>query len=403
MVDNNENSWFSIPNEACFSEANDYVNNSYNEKNSNLKENCSNKSIYNNYNYYYDKKNNYSKNGFLNKKRVMLKTEQDYVSEIKRLMNEGGLHEKFIFLEKKKKLKKQNNTKNSNDNNSNRTNNNANEQQADNNKNIETFTQKNAPKEKLQNINEMMPVKPIQQTKSLNEWYQKLHLLPYNTSSLNKNNRLFLSSPTAPYDDSNEAGFVRFYGMNNSNECNDGISNTNNDNEDNYKKYYIYLREENDIELMINENKRYEWNVTFLCDSYLIGIGLADKELVKKNENKFLSIDENFNNGVYCMISTYNKECNIKEIRPWHCNDKNSVNHVANFPQFKNGRIVNLIYDCSNHSLEFNAKKHSYKMLNVGIWNKDGNEKEKKILSPCVVFYYSGDEVSFTKIKCVNC
>ena len=330
----------------------------------------------------------------------MLKTEQDYVSEIKRLMNEGGLHEKFIFLEKKKKVKKQNSI--NNDNNSNSTNS-AKEQQPDNNKNMENYTQKNHPKEKLENINEMMPVKPIQQTKSLIEWYQKLHLLPYNAASLNLNNRKFLSSSTSPYEDSNEAGFVRFYGMNNRNECSDGYSNNKNDNEDNYKKYYIYLREENDIELKINENKRYEWNITFLCDSYLIGIGLADKEVVKKNENKFLSIDENFNNGVYCLISTYNKECNIKEIRPWHCNDKNSVNHVANFPQFKNGRIVNLTYDSNNNALEFNAKKHSYKMLNVGIWNKDGNEKEKKILSPCVVFYYSGDEVSFTKIKCVNC
>ena len=401
MENNNDNSWLSIPNEACFSEVNVSANNAYNEKNSNLKESYSCISNYDNNCYYYNKNNNNnnSKNGFLNKKRTILKTEQDYVLEIKRLMKEGGLHEKFIFLEKKKKAKKQNNTNNTNDNSFNNVNN-GNDQQVDNNNNIEDSAQEDYPKEKEEIFNENMTVKPIQQTKSLIEWYQKLNLLPYNPSDIRINNKIIQSSSSIPYDDMNEAGYVRFYGMKNNDDINSNSINCSND--DNYKKYYIYLREKNDIELTNYEKKRYEWNVTILCDSYLIGIGLAEKEAVKKNKNQFLSEDENFNNGVYCMINTYNKECNIKEIRPWHCNDKNSVNHVANFPHFKNGRTINIIYHSSNHTLEFNAKKHSYKMINVGAMNNDENENGKKKLSPCVVFYYSGDEVLFSNINCVK-
>ena len=209
-----------------------------------------------------------------------------------------------------------------------------------------------------------------------------MNLLPFN----NTTNKIISSS--IPYEEEKGTGIVRFNGINN---------------EDNYMKYYIYLREKNDIDLYINEKKRYEWKVSILCDSYLIGIGLADKKIVKKNKNIFLSEDENFYNGVYCMLSTYNKECNIKEIRPWHSDNKNIVNHVANFPQYKKGRTINIIYDNANNTLEFNSKKYSYKMVNVSSKNNYGNENEKKVLSPCVVFYYSGDEVMFTDVNIISC
>lgn len=391
--DNNSLNWFSNPQEIGFSEVYGSINKPNKKNYSKEKENYSNKQNYNNNNKkYYNKninKDNNDKNDFLNKKRTMPKTEQEYISEIKRLMKEGGLHDKFIFIEKKKKGKKQNNinnnieTTNNSDNNQNQNNNIQNSKEISNiNNNTNNISSKNPSLEEQQKINQIKPVKPIQQTKSLKEWYQKLNLLPFN----NTTNKIISSS--IPYEEEKGTGIVRFNGINK---------------EDNYMKYYIYLREKNDIDLYINEKKRYEWKVSILCDSYLIGIGLADKKIVKKNKNIFLSEDENFYNGVYCMLSTYNKECNIKEIRPWHSDDKNIVNHVANFPQFKKGRTINIIYDNANNTLEFNSKKYSYKMVNVSSKNNYGNENEKKVLSPCVVFYYSGDEVMFTDVNIISC
>lgn len=391
--DNNSLNWFSNDQEIGFSEVYGSINKPNKKNYSKEKENYSNKQNYNNNNKkYYNKninKDNNDKNDFLNKKRVMPKTEQEYISEIKRLMKEGGLHDKFIFIEKKKKGKKQNNinnnieTTNNSYDNQNQNNNIQNSKETSNiNNNTNNISSKNPSLEEQQKINQIKPVKPIQQTKSLKEWYQKLNLLPFN----NTTNKIISSS--IPYEEEKGTGIVRFNGINN---------------EDNYMKYYIYLREKNDIDLYINEKKRYEWKVSILCDSYLIGIGLADKKIVKKNKNIFLSEDENFYNGVYCMLSTYNKECNIKEIRPWHSDDKNIVNHVANFPQFKKGRTINIIYDNANNTLEFNSKKYSYKMVNVSSKNNYGNENEKKVLSPCVVFYYSGDEVMFTDVNIISC
>ena len=391
--DNNSLNWFSNDQEIGFSEVYGSINKPNKKNYSKEKENYSNKQNYNNNNKkYYNKninKDNNDKNDFLNKKRVMPKTEQEYISEIKRLMKEGGLHDKFIFIEKRKKAKKQNNinnnieTTNNSDNNQNQNNNIQNSKETSNiNNNTNNISSKNLSLEEQQKINQIKPVKPIQQTKSLKEWYQKLNLLPFN-NTINK-----IISSSIPYEEEKGTGIVRFNGINN---------------EDNYMKYYIYLREKNDIDLYINEKKRYEWKVSILCDSYLIGIGLADKKIVKKNKNIFLSEDENFYNGVYCMLSTYNKECNIKEIRPWHSDDKNIVNHVANFPQFKKGRTINIIYDNANNTLEFNSKKYSYKMVNVSSKNNYGNENEKKVLSPCVVFYYSGDEVMFTDVNIISC
>ena len=235
-----------------------------------------------------------------------------------------------------------------------------------------------------------------QQSKSLYEWYEKLNLLPCNNiqvnnaNNSNNGNAIFniscnIVSHKNPYDDKNEDGYVRFFGINNN------IINQDNGN----YKHYIYLREQNDFDPSIS-GKIYQWKVNILCDSYLIGVGLADKNIVLENKNKFLSNDDKFNNGVFCLINTYNKNFNVKEIRPWNCDDKNAVNYVAVFPYFKKGREVTMEYDTDNMSLEFKIKKNSYSMKNIVI--KGG----KNIFTPCAIFYYSGDEIQFSKLTVVN-
>lgn len=313
-------------------------------------------------------------NQFLNKKRKILNNKKEYISEIKRLMHEGGLEEEYLFIKKKIKKTSKNNIVLDFDENQfleklkNDKNNNINDNLIPNKNNPQNYEKK------------QLEIKPIQQTKSLQEWYHKLNLLPFNNTSSN------IITPY-PYDDNSKEGYVKFYGFNN---CYD-INNNNNY----YNKFYIYLREQNEFDASFNNKKVYEWEVTILCDSFLIGVGLAEKNIVVYNNNKFLSDDESFINGVYCLVNTYNKEFNMKEMRPWHCRDINLVNHVAVFPPFKKGRKINMIYNGFNQTLEFISKKNTYKMINVfpqgfGV---------KKILTPCIVFYYSGDEIQFSQLN----
>lgn len=361
MEDNNNNNnnkgWFTNPSEQGFSEI-------YGIGNSALTTNAENASD----NLNGDEGINKSKDiNFLNKKRTKSDNANNYISEIKRLMKEGGLEKDYLFIKKKKNYNKNNNDKFFKSNNN------------FNNNNNDIDSKKKEEKKK-----EIKPVKPIQQLKSLNEWYQKLNLLPFNNS-----NAYF----PFPYDDKNEIGIVKYYGANNT-LCDNSDNNNNN-----YSKYYIYLREKNDFEYLINDKKNYEWKVTILCDSYLIGVGLADKNIVLKNNHIFLNDDEQFYNGVFCILNTYNKEFNMKEMRPWHCDDKNLANLVANFPYFKKGRIINIIYNSNNKTLEFNSKKNKYIMNNV--FPKE-ERNGHKILTPCIVFYYSGNEVQFSQLKIVD-
>ena len=398
MEDINKNSWFTNPMEQGFTEI-------YGIGNSTLTTNAENTSDNLNVDEENNKDNN---NNFLNKKRSKPNNVNDYISEIKRLMKEGGLEKDYLFIKKKKYYNKNNNNKcfkeNNNFNNNDFNNNNFYDNDFNNNDfydndfnsndfNNNSFNNNNfhnnniqkkkEEKKKEEKKKEIKPVKPIQQMKSLNEWYQKLNLLPFNNSNANF---------PFPYDDKNGNGIVKYYGANN-NCCGNSDSKNNN-----YSKYYIYLREKNEFEFSINDKKIYEWKVTILCDSFLIGVGLADKNIVKKNKNLFLSDDEQFNNGVFCILNTYNKEFNLKEMRPWHCDDKNLVNLVANFPHFKNGRIINIIYNSNNKTLEFNSKKNKYIMNNVF---PKGND-DHQILTPCVVFYYSGNEVQFSQLNIVE-
>ena len=132
-----------------------------------------------------------------------------------------------------------------------------------------------------------------------------------------------------------------------------------------------------------------------MCNSKLIGIGLADKNIVLNNFNKFFSDDANFSNGVFGLISTFNMINNKNEIHPWNCKDKNLVNYVATFPEFKKGREIKIKYDVNNQSLVFISKKRCYKMEKVTPLNK-------KILTPCAIFYYSGDEIKFSEFTSMD-
>ena len=324
-------------------------------------------------------------NSFLNKKRKFLKNEKDYIFEIKRLMKEGGLDDKYLFIKKKNSCPDDQNSikalnKNININATILVNN-----------NILNNKTKKADKEVV-----TKPVDPIQQSKSLYEWYEKLNLLPCNNIQVNTNsnnnnvNAIYnisynIVSRKISYDDKNENGYVRFFGK---------YTHINNQDKGIYK-HYIYLREQNDFDPSIN-GKIYQWKVNILVDSYLIGVGLADKNIVLENKNQFLSDDDKFNNGVFCLINTYNKNFNVKEIRPWNCDDKNAVNYVAGFPYFKKGREVIMEYDTDKLSLEFKIKKNSYVMNNVV------PKSEKNIFTPCAIFYYSGDEIQFSKLTVIN-
>ena len=411
MEDNNNN-WFNNPLEQGFSVVYGISNNNYSKNEKKEANNTNNNYTKNTYNHGSNSRfnNSYKKNmnktfgniskyesknsnensanktyekSFLNKKRKKPETENEYITEIRRLMKEGGLENKYLFKEKKKNFTKYNN----NNYKSNYYNKSFNNKKFGGNFNANNSNTQHYNNNQIKNKEkkeEIKYVKPIQQLKSLHEWYEKLNLIPFNNTTKK------IISPF-PYDDNNITSNVKYLG----NNCIYG-GNENVDN--NYNKYYIYLREQSDFEPLFTDKKNYEWNVTILSDSFLIGIGLADKNMVIKNNHLFLNDDESFNNGVFCMISTYNKEFNLKEIRPWHCDDKNLANHVANFPHFKKGRKIKMIYNSNNLTLEFISKKHSYKMINVFAKEND----KKKILTPCIVFYYSGDEVQFSQLNIEN-
>ena len=323
-----------------------------------------------------DNPNQDSDKSLLNKKRKYPSTKKEYICEIKRLMHESGLEKNYLFIKKSRYNPMYNNNyyynnkydfsdgKNTSSNN----NKNSKEEQKE---------QKEKEKEeKKEEKKEEEKVKPLQLTKSLHEWYEKLNFLPFN------NKDAIINDKNLPYSNRND-GYVKF----------NGIQINTNQNCNNYK-HYIYLINENEIDLIINKGKIFKWKVNFLCDSYFIAIGIADKNTVLKNNNVFLSDDEEFNNGTFCLINTYNKEFNMNEIHPWNCNDKNKANHVASFPFFKKEIEITMIYNSKNLSLEFRYKKKSYIMTNVSPMENN----DQKILTPCIVFYYPGDEVNFSPL-----
>ena len=226
-------------------------------------------------------------------------------------------------------------------------------------------------------LQEFSQEKNTQQTKSMKGWYQKINIQPPEEEHREMNiinNSIMIKS----YEEKDD-GSVKFIGV---------------QRQVSEYKHFIYLKEEYDIDTSI-KGKIYEWNIIFLCNSKLIGIGLADKNIVLNNFNKFLSDDVNFCNGVFGLISTFNMINNKNEIHPWNCKDKNLANYVATFQEFKKGREIKIKYDVNNQSLEFLSKKRCYKMEKVTPFNK-------KILTPCAIFYYSGDEIKFSKFTSMD-
>ena len=345
---------------------------------------------------------------FLNKKR---KPKKQYIAEIKRLIKEAGLEGKYIFTKIKGKncpwnypnsnsfqskdqspfnqinydniqinttiLYNNDNNKNKNSSNNNGSNNNNN----------------NAKKKKKEEeFPEVNPNKHTQQTSSILEWLQKLNIQPLDEDISNKldinkinllNDNIYnisynIVSQKSIYEEGCN-GVVKFNGI---------LRQTKG------YKHFIYLRTQNEFDPSIN-GKVYQWKVRILSDSNLIGVGLADKNLVLANKNNFIKDENTLSNGVFGLISTYNKKLNKKDIRPWHSDNKNLVNYVATFPEFKKGREITIIYNSSIQNLEFLSKNISYKMEKVIPMYSKGDS----MLTPCAIFYYADDKVQFSELN----
>ena len=118
-------------------------------------------------------------------------------------------------------------------------------------------------------LQEFNQEKNTQQTKSMKGWYQKINIQPPEEEHREMNiinNNIMIKS----YEEKDD-GSVKFIGV---------------QREVSEYKHFIYLKEEYDIDTSI-KGKIYEWNIIFLCNSKLIGIGLADKNIVLNNFNKF--------------------------------------------------------------------------------------------------------------------
>ncbi len=348
---------------------------------------------------------------FLNKKR---KPKKQYIAEIKRLIKEAGLEGKYIFTKIKGnnypwKYPNANNFQSNdqspfnqinydniqinttilynNDNNKNKNNNNNSINNGNNNNN------NNAKKKKKEEeFPEVNPNKHTQQTGSILEWLQKLNIQPIdedmpNKLDISKVNLLNDSIYNISYDivshksiyEEGCNGVVKFNGILRQTEG---------------YKHFIYLRNQNEFDPSIN-GKVYQWKVRILSDSNLIGVGLADKNLVLANKNSFLKDENTLSNGVFGLISTYNKILKKKDIRPWHSDNKNLVNYVATFPEFKKGREITIIYNSSIQNLEFLSKNISYKMEKVIPQYSKGDS----MLTPCAIFYYADDKVQFSELN----
>lgn len=151
-------------------------------------------------------------------------------------------------------------------------------------------------------------------------------------------------------EDKNHQGLIKYIGE--VNEAEEG--------EDPEIIHYIYLRTQNDFNYQ-NNSLCYKWTVKVLCSPKFLGIGLADKNAVMKNNARFFSNDQDFYNGVYCLYSLYNEELGINQIRPWHPGDPDLNSQMPNFPDLKNGIEIILQYHNKDNKLEFippKKKKH---------------------------------------------
>ena len=296
--------------------------------------------------------NNYI-NTLLNKKRKIEKAEEEFIENLKKLIEESRIDKNILKKklfpddenENIKEIKKKENKENNE------------------NINITEITENNNSN-KIIEINDR--VNHIQQTHSLYDWYKKLNFLPNLPSDL--------SIPAKDKNISINKNVIIFNGSKNS-----------------LNKYphYIYSHEKLSFD-GFSKNKKISWKIKFKSESNLIGIGIINQNLISSKTNNFLSDDINFNNGVFALIQTFNPDIKKYCIRPWNCLDKNLVNHVAEFPYFRKGKTINISYYTTEEILEFKIKNNVYNMKGV---------KSNKKMYPCIIFYYPNDEVEFSEIE----
>ncbi len=159
---------------------------------------------------------------------------------------------------------------------------------------------------------------------------------------------------------------------------------------------YIYLNEGKKIELN-KEKVEYKWKIKFIKFSKnknYIGVGLADKDIVIKNKNIFKKSNDNYSNGVFCLLCKYleDRESNLIFAK---LPTKNILDdYIVNFPPFKQGQEITMIYNVSNKKLIFISKKNKmYKMEEVKTMEDNGN------FVPCVVFGNPGDVVQISDVE----
>ena len=336
--------------------------------------------------------------GKVNKKEK----EKYYIDNIKRLIEESGI-DKNILKDLLFPPNEQKQNKNKGKDINNKDNKIKEEKTVNKNMNVNVNDFNKINKDIIKNMNH------IQQSNSLKEWYQKINLMPeelYNNTNsnnnINNNYELSLDEELNWSEDNNkinnkviesDSGVITFNGSNNKNN-------------NNSFPHYIYLKNSFSFDIS-SKSKIYSWKIKFLTTSNLLGVGLAYKNIVIKNNNKFLNEenDNNFSNGIFALIQTYNPLNKKHCIRPWNCQDKNLVNHVAEFPTFKKGKIISVKYDSNKERIEFKMKRSVHIMGGVKLnhsndINDSNSMDNNKIMTPCVVFCQTGDQVIFFDFFC---
>ena len=130
-----------------------------------------------------------------------------------------------------------------------------------------------------------------------------------------------------------------------------------------------------------------------------IGIGLADKNAVINNNNEFINLDNDAFIGVYFLYSKFDVDRKKNSIYAYNPKDKSFNGYIVNFPHFKQGQEIQIVYDTFEKVLSFipdikNRNSRIYKMQDV-IFAR----LENITLTPCIVFYYPGDVIEISKLE----
>ena len=165
-----------------------------------------------------------------------------------------------------------------------------------------------------------------------------------------------------------------------------------------YLREYVYLRTQNDFNL-VSEKREYKWKIKFIKFSKKhksIGIGLADKNVVIQNNNKFLDSENNTYNGVYCLYSKYDVDRKKDNIYAYNSKDNTFRGYIVNFPHFEQGQEIMMVYNSYTRILSFIPNKKVNKIYNMqGVMDEDSCT----VATPCVVFYYPGDVIEISELE----